>query len=132
MQTHYEFMRRLDKAYARDKIKKEYGVLLRILAMADLALLDFENNKNKANYKKMEECVNFLHIEDIVATNAGEDRLPPILEQRITAVKEKYIRLHSKTPWLATENMTDDELLASFIVFKNSQQGGLKNDDKRA
>ena len=120
MQTHYEFMEKLAGDYHKQKIEKEYGVLLRILARADLIFLDFENNENKANYEKMEECINFLHIEDIVATNAGENRLPTILEQRITAVKEKYTKLYRKAPWLATENTSDDELLARFIVFKNS------------
>ena len=120
MQTHYEFMEKLAGDYHKQKIEKEHGVLLSILARADFLLQEFENNKNKANYEKMEECINFLQIEDIVATNAGENRLPPILEQRIAAVKEKYIRLHSKTPWLATEVMTEHKLLASFIAFKDS------------
>ena len=130
MQTHYEFMEKLAGDYHKQKIEKEYGVLLRILAMADLALLDFENNSCDANYAQLYRIINFLFLENIIATNNDETRLPPILEQRVMAVKNKYFKLDSKMQMPAV--MTDYELLASFIVFKNSQLRSIKNDDKRA
>ena len=90
MQTHYEFMEKLAGDYHKQKIEKDYGVLLRILARADFLLQEFESDSCETNWVKVHVTISFLFTEVAIATNNGETGLPPVLERRIVEVNARF------------------------------------------
>lgn len=102
-------MQKLAGDYHKQKIEKEHGVLLRILVRADCLLREFKKSNDAIGYAKLEECIYSLSMENIFATNGGEHRLPPILEQRIMAVKYSYFDIRGKMQAIVDLKLKDHE-----------------------